>query len=364
MRTETDLQDAFRALEDIAESYGTPDFHVSAQQPAGPPARSGARRVRVALSSLAAAAAVISAVAVTAAVTHSLHAPRHSGNAGSLAPSPAPTTTSAAVAAPRSFDLRALWFTVRPMSGVVVSGYKLFAEAQQVELDTSGGQHWDVTFNSAIAKQPTSIAGAEAVDIHGRRGFYGYLTGLAFATPADRPVGLVWQYAPGAWSTVVSADQTAISLADATAVAEAVEPGRRQAVTIPIKVGVAPPGMRLEGYVGGVGGQRSTQHGAGGVNALVDFTTDGSGTMFTVDLGPSLAGQSYSGSTVTIAGRTAYVVNGSVTIPVGDYVAHVGAMPGAPALTTPQILAVANSVAIASDPHDPSTWFDATTALP
>ena len=371
MRTETDLWAAFRALEETADSYGTPEFDIAATRVDEPPARIGGRHSRVVLSSLAAAAAVVVAVG-TAAVISRLESPSDrrgvvGGPTSHGSTSSVPTTRATVpLVAPRSFGLRRLWFTLDPIPGAVVTGYRLFADAQMVELESSDGQHWDVTLSAAGAQQPRSSTGAEAVSVAGHPGYYGYLTQVPFAAPADRPVGLVWQYAPGAWATAVSADTTAISSDDAARVAAAVVPGHPQAVAVPIRLGSAPPGTRLQGYLGGAGGSGIGQHGTTGVNALIDFSTDGSGTAFTVDLEPRTAGATYSGTEATVGGRTAYVVDNSVTILDGDYVAHLGPMPGTGAarLTAAQVLAVARTLSFAANPTDQSTWFDATTALP
>ena len=223
MRTETDLWAAFRALEETADSYGTPEFDIAAKRVDEPPARIGGRHSRVVLSSLAAAAAVVVAVG-TAAVISRLESPSDrrgvvGGPTSHGSTSSAPTTRATVpLVAPRSFGLRRLWFTLDPIPGAVVTGYRLFADAQMVELESSDGQHWDVTLSAAGAQQPRSSTGAEAVSVAGHPGYYGYLTQVPFAAPADRPVGLVWQYAPGAWATAVSADTTAISSDDAARV--------------------------------------------------------------------------------------------------------------------------------------------------
>jgi hypothetical protein len=372
MRTESDLQSVFRALEDVADDYGTPEFHIPPMQLEGAPTVRHASRVRVVMSSLAAAAAVVAVLALATVIGHRPNSSDQTG-VGTIGPSPtvspSPSSTSSptqspTVAAPRAFDVHSLWFTMRPISGVVVSGYKLFANVQQVQLDTSTGEHWDVTLAAAGAPQPTSAAGSQPITIAGRPGYYGALSNLAFATQVDQPIGLVWQYAPDAWATVVSPDVTAISSTDAKTVADAVQAGVSQAVRIPIKVKVAPPGQRVQGYVGGPGGSRVTQHGIEGVNALIDFTT-GTGTSFTVDLAPRVGGENLSGKATTIAGRPAYVDGTSVAILVDKtYVLRVGASAEGPALTTAQVIAVANSVAFPSSLEDQNTWFVATEALP
>jgi len=249
------------------------------------------------------------------------------------------------------------------MSGVVVSGYWLQADMQQLELDTSGGKHWDLTLVPAGAAQPTARTDAREISIGGRPGFYGYLSGLSFATQANDPIGLVWEYAPGAWATVVSNDQDAISSTDAVTVAEAVTPGRTQAVAVPIKVGTAPAGMHLTTYLGGPGGSRLGQQGTVGVNAQVAFAN---GSMnVSVDFARRVAGETLAGTKTTIAGRTAYVMAGLIAIEVdGNYIAQVSTGPSGPYASAAQLLAVANSLEFASNLQDQSTWFDATVALP
>jgi hypothetical protein len=66
MRTEHDLLAAFRALEHTADSYGTPDFLITAPNPTQRPSHGG----RSLLSAIAVAAAAISAVAVAAVLTN------------------------------------------------------------------------------------------------------------------------------------------------------------------------------------------------------------------------------------------------------------------------------------------------------
>ena len=101
-----------------------------------------------------------------------------------------------------------------------------------------------------------------------------------------------------------------------------------------------------------------------GVNALVDLTT-GTGTALTVSFTPRIAGETLTGTPTTIAGRTAYIMNGSIRILVGsNYEVEASADPGGPNVSAAELLAVAQSVEVASDPQDQSTWFDATVALP
>lgn len=370
MRTEQDLHSAFRALEEVADAYGTPDFAIPT--PTLPAVRTirPARRNWVAVSSSVAVAAAIAALVIGVVVTRGPSTPNRPGVTQSGTSTP-PSHTSTAVGppkitAPKTFDLRSLWFSLRPINGLVVSGVTLFATSQQVNLDSGSGQHWDVTLNAAGASKPTAATGSESIQIGGRPGYYGYLTDPGSATLANQPVGLVWEYAPGAWATVVSDDaQRAISSTDATAVAASVEPGRTQAVKVPIKVGLAPVGMRLQGYLGGPGGSRLTQSGSTvGVNAGIDFTA-GNGTSLSVSFYPRLAGETLTGTPTTIAGRTAYIMNGSIRILVsGNYEVDATAGPNGPNVSAAQLLAVAQSIEVASNPQDQGTWFDATVALP
>ena len=367
MRTEEDLRSALRALEEAADSYGTPDFAIPTARvtPLHSPRHTTRRSWVVAASSLAVAAAIVALVIGVVATGGTNPGKVQPGNS---TPPPVHSTSviapSTPLAAPKTFDLRSLWFSLRPLDGAVVSGVSLSATAQQVRLDTSSGEFWDLTLGAAGAPQPTAANGSEAISIGGRPGFYGYLSGLLYASQANRPVGLVWEYAPGAWATVVSDDQRAISAADATAVADAVEPGVTERVTVPIKVGKAPVGMRLEAYLGGPGGARPTQSGTQGVNAGIDFSA-GSATGLTVDFAPRRAGESLTGTKTTISGRTAYLMNGSITLLVGSaYEADVTAGPSGPTITAAQLLDVARSIVFAEDPNDQSTWFDATVALP
>ncbi len=80
--------------------------------------------------------------------------------------SAAPTHTSAPVGAPKitapkTFDLRSLWFSLRPVDGLVVSGLTLYSTSQQVQLDSSSSQHWDVTLNAAGTQPPKAERGSD-----------------------------------------------------------------------------------------------------------------------------------------------------------------------------------------------------------
>src|SRR5690349_7534959 len=147
MRTEADLQAAFRALEDIADGYGTPDFDIATLTLSETSTRRHhPSRAGVIVSSLAVAAAVTAAVVLTTVVAHRSNAPDHTSVA-TPTPSPIPTHTTR-VAAPRAFDVRELWFTLRPMAAISVSGYTLMSDVQQVELDVADGQHWNVALTA------------------------------------------------------------------------------------------------------------------------------------------------------------------------------------------------------------------------
>ena len=361
MRTEQDLHSAFQSLEEAADAYGTPDFATVATAPTTVSPLRPARRNWVAISSSVAAAAIAALVIgiVVPSTPHSRNRPAviQPGTSTSAVQPVAPLT------APQTFDLRSLWFSLRPLDGVQVSGVMLSTTSQQVQLDSGTGQEWDVTLTAAGTDQPMAEPGAEAIQIGGRPGYYGSLSGLGYATAANQPVGLVWEYAPGAWATVVSHDQHAISAADATAIADAVEPGQTKALTVPIKVGTAPEGMQLQAYIGGPGGSRLTQIGTQGINALIDFTS-GTETDVTVDFGPRISGEPLSGTRTTIGGRTAYVMNGSIRILVGSNYEMHAIVAGNAHVTPAELLTIANSIEVASNPQDQSTWFDATEALP
>jgi hypothetical protein len=104
MRTEQDLLAAFRALEDTADAYGTPDFQIPAASPTQRPSHGG----RTLLSALAVAAAVISVLAVAAVLTNHSETPAdpatHSTVPASTSSSPASTSSSPASTSPSVSD--------------------------------------------------------------------------------------------------------------------------------------------------------------------------------------------------------------------------------------------------------------------
>jgi hypothetical protein len=100
-----------------------------------------------------------------------------------------------------------------------------------------------------------------------------------------------------------------------------------------------------------------------GVNAQIDFTA-GNGTSLSVALGPRYSSDT-AGTPTTIEGRAAYVMTGSITVPIdSNHVVTVSVGPSGPTLTAPQLLAVTKSLEFASNLQDQSTWFDSTVALP
>jgi hypothetical protein len=367
MRTEDELRSALALLEERADSY-------RAQIPAPELGRSPrAHRARLVISVLATAAAV-AAIAIAVPLLGHNRAPATGHPAGGAThstastPTPRPTPTILTVRAPKAFDLRRYYFAIDRMNGVTFGGGTLFRDLQQAELDTGDGGHYDLTLNARGAWRPQRPVGARTVTVNGRPGFYGLLRALPMGVASAHPVGLAWQYAPGAWASVAPWDKDAVPLDRAKLVAEAVHPGAASALTVPVTVPTLPAGLHYSGVVWSAAGTRTGQHGYSGFDCLLNFDSTPTGPTLTIDVAGPGMGYLKRGRRVQVNERTGYVSDDAVLVVGSDFVANVQQLPAQPSgqlkLSEAQLVRIARSLTFVARVPDYTDWIDATTALP
>ncbi len=329
-----------------------------------------------------AGATVVGAVAIPIAVR--LHSPGSSAH-----PVASPPTTSAhkPTAAPPTIppvSLTALTyvFSVRPIAGVTISDSRAGRDYQQIEVDSTAADRIPVAWVLAYPAggfHPARPAGAVDVRVGGHIGFSGIISSLGpgMTATSDGPglQAVAWQYSPGAWAIVQSGILGPVAPAALTAlrVAGAVDFRSPHLTRVPVKIGYLPGGLTPDSI-------RSSVQGPG-QSTVIDFASSqphrlGMTIEIGTDAGAGFGPATHRGTPITIDGFTGYYDSacGSIyLIGSGVYVAitstdHLDgdchAASGLPLPSQTTLTKVLRGLTFASHPTDPSTWFNAASAIP
>ncbi|HEY3718237.1 MAG TPA: hypothetical protein VGL39_27235 [Jatrophihabitantaceae bacterium] len=370
MRTEQDLRAAFTVLEDNAPLELSELVEIADE----PRPR---RRLRNNLT-LAAVAATVVAVAAGAPLLVSGH------HASQQPQVPPPAKAEKSVTVRYSF-------TVGHVAGYTITPTTIHRDIQQASISIGTGSGNGSTNGPAGALyvfarggfNPTDAKAGHPVTVNGHGGYFATLTSPSLLDDRGNPAKLpavAWQFAPDTWAMVQAdfRDLEAIRGQDVSAQAEelkiarAVHTDAPQPLRVPFRFGYLPPGLVTEGgapdqdgawiYLGD--GRRSNPHGAGFGSALsvwVYGAADPDG-VFCEKARPFKV-NGYGGCFTTVDNKpgaptaSLYLnVDGGLIEMLVD-AEHVGIYSDA------QLERIATSLHLATI-HDPSTWFDATTAVP
>lgn len=363
MRTEQDLRAALALLDEHAPAECTGLLDE-------PRAKSRARRVLPMAAVVAAVAAV--AIAVPLLV---------SGRETPKRPAP-----PAAVYEP-PVTLR-YTFTVGDVPGYTITPSAIERDVQRADItigaDSTTGAAGAIYVFSPAAFDPTAAKHGRPVEVNGHAGYFVKLTSPTLRGDDTKPAVLdavVWQYAPDAWAMVQAdfRDLAAVRGASVDAKAEelkiarAVRTGHPNAFRVPFRIGYLPAGLVAEGgtpdqdgawiYLGdGRPGDPHRGDFGSALNVWVypgtdpngvfcqgaeKFTVDGRGGCFVHSTRPDGTG-----------GTSALYLNvdgGLIEMLVDNL--HLGFY------SNDQLKQIATTLHLATI-GTPSTWFDATTAMP
>lgn len=357
MPTELDLREAFAELERRADDVGLPDLLPRA-------AAAGRRRRTVhRVAALGTAAAVVAgglAVALAVVPGDDDAAPAAPGPPVSRSVTTPTTPTTPIPPTALAFDPDEYSFTVGPVPGFTVVGGDTFDTYQVREIDGPGNAHYDLTLNAPGNWSGARPKGAKTVTLAGHQGWYGHLRDLPSGVASGSPVGLAWEYSPGAWATVAPWDGDSVPLDQALQIANAVLPGRTQPVRGPLQVPAKAFGLELSSTVGIAGTTRESQHGPIGFNMLLNYDLTGpSGGAVSIELTPPGTDIDHGGPYETINGQHAYVRPDGVYVFGADYLLMVTPDDngdGTFSLSRTQLRKLAEQITVVSDPADPSSW--------
>lgn len=385
MQTTTDLREALAELADHAPHEC--DVPLTTHPPIGPARRH--RRVRAVVPAAVAAVAVAAVVSVSAVAAH--HVKRgHDSQPAATRPRPTPPATTSATIEPTSPRST---FAVGAVPGYDVWRTTVDRRYQAIELGSTGVSA-TVTIFEAGVYSPSLAERGQPVTVNGHRGYYANIgqSPLTFPPePDNQPLtskSVVWEYAPDAWAvSQLEASNSGLAghdvRADELRIAEAVHATPPQPLRLPFRLGYRPSTAVLKAagsvlpangnWAGTLGFDDSTSPVAGRVVGE---------TKCTVWVGPidprDQSPTSTKGLTpIVIDGHHGYLVaatgepgkidrlelfyDNAELIIRGD-----NASLGSTALiySKAELVNLAKHVTLASDLSNPSTWFDATTALP
>jgi hypothetical protein len=315
------------------------------------------------------AAAVAAALAVTSAVVWTATRTESSPPGGNLQPVPLVPITAKQLTVP---------FAIAKSTGVTLWSTSVYGDGALPTFELADRRS---TLNlSVLAGEPKREAGATSVVVHGVPGWYideGALPGA----PADDPgIGdspprrLIWEYEPGHWARLESLTKPPVSQARMTVVASGLTFGKNMPVRSAIKITAAPDGRPLTGFASVERDSQRTDGWLTNVIFLSDQATHGilvsvspRGTIISPD---NPAGFNTADALpVTVSGHAGYYSANShrLTLGLGDGayldVADTGEQDAPDPITYDELVAVARSVTVASNPADPTTWFAAADAL-
>jgi hypothetical protein len=365
-RSEDDLRAVFRA--EAAEVHDeAAQLFVPARPPASP-ARAAARRWAIPV----AAAAAVAVIAVPLAfVRMGHHATPANDQLGGV---------------PLAFT-----FSVAPVSGWRVTPDAIHATYQDAVIAQGDNDMFgDVTVSAPGAFDPRPIASGEQVTINGHQGYFGESVPVNSPAPGGTPVPTVaWQVAPDQWATVTVSGQ-GIDVRDVELqIARAVSLTTPTPMRLPFRTGwlpdtarsvtearssVAPSGswstlMQLGGTDGSL---QITEYAvpSGSTNVAGSFepntTVGGHPAQYSPRLGDPGRVESSGAAVVT---RTPVMITGTQlpTLPPAPQWPSLKVDLGADVrlqvtgdYSQADLMHVAESLTLSSNPNDPTTWFDQT----
>jgi hypothetical protein len=254
-------------------------------------------------------------------------------------------------------------FDVKGLTGATVGGVGADEDSQQLQVSFDGfrsDSRLGVVRVWAPGRwTPSRPADAQDVRVNGKPGFYGKIPSQWDGEKGEA-VGLTWQYAPDAWAAVMR--QASASKADLLRIATAVRTGLRIPARLPFKLTDLPPGGQITTLEWRLGAGRQ---GAGGG---LTISYPGRHGVLVISADPLSAGEF--GKPTTIGGKRVWV-DGRVLEIAGPGVSRAILEPTTPdysndidLFTPAETNSLVAGFTFASNVKDPSTWFDAATALP
>ncbi len=352
MHTTTDLRAALRQLADAAPEPAPLPGDQDELLPAAKRSRHRSAAVRFGAPTLAGAmvAGVVAGVLTL-----------NSGSHRAAQPGGPPTRTTAPVTVPAW--LTETVFDVKARPGMTVGAPSADGASQQRYLSWDG---FRTDSNQAIVRVwapgrwiPSRPADAQDVTINGKPGFYGKITNQWMPSGGGKMVGLAWQYAPGAWAAVMRTKSA--SKADLIGLASAVRTGLHIPARVPFRLSNLPAGGKLIRLGCSVGPYQSK-----GCDLLFDYPGRHGQVVLTVNAFAWTEG----GTPTTIGGRPAWETKGTVAV-AGPGVSEAWTTTTTTdgtvvdtVLSKDELRSIMAGLTFASNVKDPTTWFDATTALP
>lgn len=355
-RTEQDLKDALAMLE---PGVGARDqIEAFARQVASQ--RSRPIRPFGRLRRLAPVAALPAAALLTAAVVLVAAALAPDGRDGDV--------QAGAAGGPRPDPSGMSWrwlFTVdAPPAGWEVGTEFIYADHQEIVMVGPGPDGPDAAFCTiqvfAAGAFDTSRVGADAVPVavDGTEGAFSSVDLINRAFPT-----VSWQYAPGAYALSIC-DQGSVDVLDDELAAASALSAQQRPFVVPFAVGYLPAGVVLDQAHAGLvqdGGEVRGRGYVAGWGPTGGATID----LMTWPLDPrNLDGaQMLTVNTLDGPRQAAYREDRGLIVIYDDFQIWIG-FGTSPSLSRDEMIRIAQNIAVAPDPLDPSTWFDAQDALP
>ena len=352
MHSTNDLRAALRQLADAApETVPLPGDHDELL-PAARHARHRSAALRFGAPALA-AAMVAGVIAGAVTLSSGAHRAAQPGNS----PAQSRRTTPVSGTSVKGSPLLTAVFDVKGLPGMTVGGPSINAASQNRYLSPDGFR--TDSDQQAIVRvwepgrwTPSRPAGAQDVTINGKPGFYGKITDQWMASGGGKMMGLAWQYAPGAWAAVMRGKTT--TKADLVRIASAVRTGLHIPVRVPFRLSGLPAGGKLAGIGCDWGPYQSKG---------CDLTFDYPGGHGQLTLVVNGLAWSEGGTPTTIGGRPAWEESFRVAV-AGPGVSEAWVYSTTAHLGKDEMRSILAGLTFASNVKDPTTWFDATTALP
>jgi hypothetical protein len=342
------------------------------------------RRRRRPIAIVGAAAAIV-IIAVLVSLLVSVRGPK-----SKLPSGPAPTARRAPVSQKPTI-LRAD-FTIDPIAGYSFSEFNVMRDKQWVVVSTavrpSVGPIAKVTVFAPRAFDPSDALRGQALTVHGHRAYFAKIK-MPESAPGE-PKALTWEYKPTSWAVVeenppdppYKPTEAAIR-AEEVKIANAINTSHGAPLLVPFKFGYLPPGLITElgsgdmrpRVVGSFGGTIGLGDGR---QTAPDFRPDS--TMWVWVTGTSdprlIFCSNPSGNTTPrdftffkVGAHTGCLEKDKEThetqaLQIDLIRGHLELLVQAGIYSDEELKRIAQTITVAADPNDSTTWFDATTAVP
>jgi hypothetical protein len=377
--TISDLQAVLRDREshagDPGEVLARVQFSIAASRP-------HPRRTRYLIA--AACAAVLAVAAVPALVARSGHEGASTTATPPAVPG-APLSTPILPPSPGHGPQLRFGFTIKPMRGTDIEFGAISGLVQGATVRTDSSHVYGVYVFTRGSYDPTEARNGETVTVNGHHGYFGAVPQVP--SYAALQLSVVWEYAPDCWAVVASSllgqgriAPTATRVKSTElAIADAVREGYT-ALRMPIQLGYLPPGLVAEraaagGYIPPMTGLLSGSIVVG--DGLREPSNDSEPVSIVVPPPSStkLCSATYwrastrhlgSVSPITLDRKHGCVLRSQAGAPAGvilrtgHFYIELHVSPRFYGqFTTDEIAQIASHVRVASNPQDPTTWFDA-----